>query len=476
VAGLAAEIERRRRAGVPERPAISSFRGDHGAPPPLSFAQERFWVERQLESRTVASTLPTLVALEGPLDVVCLRSAVQALVDRHEVLRTTFRNDPEGRPVQVIHAALPVRLPIVDLTPIPRPVQRAEIERWSIADGRSPFDYERGPLFRMTLFRCAEREHAILFTIHHVAFDGWSRSVLLGELAVLYNAFREGRPSPLRPLPAQYQDFARWQRQVLQGEALEREIGFWREHLRGATPVRLGRELSRHPTYAAGLEPFSVPEVLERKLEAFAAEYCVTLFMILLAAFKALLHLESGRDDIVVTSLFANRNQLETEGLIGNFFAGLPLRTRLDGARTFRDLLERVRDVTLAAHEHPDILYEQAMEGLSFLAPGERGGIASFRIMFQLAKLPRSRQVLADLKLSSLPFDTGKIRQDLTLFFSQADRLGGRFKYNRDVLDAAAVVRLRDRLLRILETIVVDPDRPLTELLVEGSAVLEGAL
>ncbi|HKH48828.1 MAG TPA: amino acid adenylation domain-containing protein, partial [Thermoanaerobaculia bacterium] len=480
VAGLAAEIERRRRAGAPERPAISAFRQDRSAPPPLSFAQERFWAERQLESRTVASTLPTLVLLEGPLDVGCLRRAVREIVERHEVLRTTFREDVD-RPVQVVHAALPVRLPVIDLQEIARPVQRAEIQRLSIADGRSPFDYERGPLFRMTLFRCSEREHAMLFTIHHVAFDGWSRSVLVGELAALYNAFREGRPSPLRPLAAQYQDFARWQRQILQGETLEREVGFWREHLRGATPVRLGRDLPRHSTYAAGLEAFTVSEELEQKLEAFAAEHCVTLFMTLLAAFKALLHLESGREDVVVTSLFANRNQLETEGLIGNFFAGLPLRTRLDGARTFRDLLERVRDVTLAAHEHPDILYEQALEGSSFLAPGERGGIATFRIMFQLAKLPRARQVLSDLNLVHVPFDTGKIRQDLTLFFTQADRLGGRFKYNRDVLDEETVAGLRDRLLRILATIVADPDRPLAELLVESShpeipAVLEGAL
>jgi len=475
VAGLAAEIERRRRDGAPERPAISAFRQDRSAPAPLSFAQERFWAERQLESRTVASTLPTLVLLEGPLDVDCLRRAVQEIVDRHEVLRTTFRDDLD-RPVQIVHTELPVHLPVIDLQEIARPVQRAEIQRWSTADGRSPFDYERGPLFRMTLFRCSEREHAVLFTIHHVAFDGWSRSVLVGELAVLYNAFREGRPSPLRPLAAQYQDFARWQRQVLQRETLEREVGFWREHLSGASPVRLGRDLPRHPTYAAGLEAFTVPEDLERKLDTFAAENCVTLFMTLLAAFKALLHLESGRDDIVVTSLFANRNQLETEGLIGNFFAGLPLRTRLDGVRTFRTLLERVRDVTLAAHEHPDILYEQAMEGASFLAPGERGGIATFRIMFQLAKLPRAHEILSDLKLVHVPFDTGKIRQDLTLFFTQADRLGGRFKYNRDVLDEETVVRLRDRFLRILETIVSDPDRPLDELLVEDPAVLEGTL
>jgi amino acid adenylation domain-containing protein len=464
VAGMAAEIERLRRDGAPERPAISSFRQDRGAPPPLSFAQERFWAGRQLEARTVASTIPILVAFEGRLDLACLRRAMREIVDRHEVLRTSFRDGAEG-PVQVVHAAVPVRFPVVDLEGMAPGRRRAEIERWSTLDGRSHFDYERGPLFRTTVFRCSERENVVLFTIHHVAFDGWSTSVLLGELAALYNAFREGRPSPLRPLAAQYQDFARWQRQTLAGEALAAQVTFWREHLRGAVPLDLanlanlakGRRPAR-PTFEAGIETFTVPEELERKLDAFAAEQSVTLFMTLLAAFKVLLHQETGRSDIVVTSLFANRNQVEIENLIGNFYAGLPLRTRLAGAHTFRDLLQRVRDVTLAAHEHPDILYEPVMAGMSFLEKGDRGGLATFRILFQLAKLPPAEQELSDVKVTRLPFDTGKIRQDLSLFLSQSGRLAGRFKYNRDVLDPERVARLRDRYLRILEDAVDDPD------------------
>jgi non-ribosomal peptide synthetase component F len=246
-------------------------------------------------------------------------------------------------------------------------------------------------------------------------------------------------------------------------------VGFWRDQLRGATPVRLGDRQPAPPTFEAGIEAFEVPEELERRLETCAAEQCATLFMTLLAAFKALLYDESGRDDLVVTSLFANRGQPETEGLIGNFFTGLPLRTRLEGACTFRELVARVRDVTLAALEHPDILYEPVMEGLSFLAPGERGGLATFRIMFQLGKFPPAEQELSGLTLIRVPFDTGKMRQDLTLFFSQSDRLMGRFKYNRGVLDAARVSRLRDRLLQILRKVAEDPGCPLPELLEERS-------
>ncbi|HBL26783.1 MAG TPA: hypothetical protein DD490_08115, partial [Acidobacteria bacterium] len=163
--------------------------------------------------------------------------------------------------------------------------------------------------------------------------------------------------------------------------------------------------------------------------------------------------------------LFANRDKLETEGLIGNFFAGLPLRTRLAGVRTFRELVERVRDTTLAAAEHPDILYEPVLADAGFLAPGEHGGLASFRILFQLAKLPAAQAGLSGLSLGHVPFDTGKIRQDLSLFLSQSDRLAGRFKYNRDVLTPERVGRLRDRLLQILAAAVAGGDLPLAELL-----------
>ncbi|HWN43980.1 MAG TPA: HAD-IIIC family phosphatase, partial [Thermoanaerobaculia bacterium] len=466
VAGLAAEIERRRLpAGAAERPAIASFRENRSSPPPLSFAQERFWAGRQLEALTVASTIPVLWRFEGKLDLACLRQALQEVVDRHEALRTSFREGTE-RPVQVVHPTIPVRFPVVDLERMAPAGRMEEVRRWSALDGRSQFDYERGPLFRLTLFQLSPRESVLLFTVHHIAFDGWSEPILSRELLTVYEALRAGRPSPLPPLAVQYQDFARWQRNRVAGEALTRLMAFWREHLRGASPLDLaaGRPRPARRTFEAGFEAFTVPEELERSLDRFAAEHRVTLFMILLAAFKALLHRETGRDDVVVTCLFANRSQSEMEDLIGNFYAGLPLRTRLSGAPTFRTLLGRVREVTLAAHEHPDILYESAMEGMSFLEPGDRGGLATFRILFQLTKLPPSGQAVSGLEVVRLPFDTGKIRQDLSLFLAQSDWLGGRFKYNLDVLDRERVERMRDRFLQILAAAVVDPDRPLAEL------------
>jgi NRPS condensation-like uncharacterized protein len=469
---LPAYIQRLRRgAGAAERPPITSFRQDRGAPPPLSFAQERYWTGRHLEARSVASTKPNLVRLTGPLDLACLGRALAAVVERHEVLRTTFREGPppERRPVQVIHATVPMGLPVVDLAGVERfgaAWQLAEIRRWSIRDGRRHFDYERPPLFRMTLFRCAAEDHVLLFTIHHVASDGWSVSFLFNEVSALYFAFHHGLPSPLPPLAAQFQDFARWQRTISSGDALASQVTFWREHLRGALPLDLGAGGPRpgQRTFAAGVEEFLVPRELETQLDAFSARHGVTLFMTLLAAFKALLHFATGSDDLVVPCSFGNRNQIETENLIGNFATALPLRTRLAGVRTFGELLLRVRDETLLAQDHPDIFWEPVAQGMSFLAEGDRGGLTTFRILFELLKTPSAAGAGADLHVTRLFVDTGRISLDLSLFLTQGDRLSGRFRYNRDVLDAARVSGMLDRWLRILAAVAANPEIPLTEL------------
>ncbi|HEX3526029.1 MAG TPA: amino acid adenylation domain-containing protein, partial [Thermoanaerobaculia bacterium] len=474
LAGLTAEIERLRSGGTPERPTIASFRQDRGAPPPLSFAQERYWSGRHLEARSVASTIPMLIHLAGPLDRASLRRALAAVVDRHELLRTSFREGPEG-PVQVIHPEVPVAFREVDLERLGAPERMAELRRLSALDGRMHFDYERPPLFRSTLFRGGPEEHVLLFTIHHVASDWWSTPILIREVAALYAAFCAGRPSPLPPLAAQFQDFARWQRRLSSEEEQASQVAFWREHLKGAVPVDLcnrseGRPRPRQRSFTAGMEEIQVPQELERQLDAFSARQGVTLFMTLLAAFKALLHFETGQDDLVVPCSFANRNQLATERLIGNLATALPLRTRLSGVRTFRELLQRVRDVTLLAHDHPDIFWEPVVAGMSFLEEGDRGGLTTFRVLLQLLKVPRSApappqaEIPFDVRVTPLSVDTGRMRLDLTLFLSQADRLAGRFRYNRDVLDETRVKGMRDRFLRILAAVVANPEHPLADL------------
>lgn len=246
----------------------------------------------------MASTVPLLMHLAGPFDRVLLQRALAALVDRHELLRTSFREGPDG-PFQVIHAAVPVACREVDLERLPAAERLAVVQRFSILDGRLPFDYEQAPLLRVTLFRCAAEEHLLLFTIHHVAADWWSVSILFREVSALYAACRAGQPSPLPPPVAQFQDFARWQRRLSREEEEASQVTFWREHLRGAVPIDLadrdrGRPGPGKRTFAAGVEGVLVPAALERQLEAFSAQHGVTLFVTLLSAFKALLLDETG--------------------------------------------------------------------------------------------------------------------------------------------------------------------------------------
>jgi amino acid adenylation domain-containing protein len=473
VAALAAEIERLRRGSSRELRTITSFRQDRSSPPPLSFAQERYWTGRHLEARSVAMTIPMLLHLTGPLDRDCLRQAIAAVVDRHELLRTSFRESPEG-PIQVIHSTVPVAFPEVDLARLGAAERMAEVRQFSILDAQTNFDYERPPFFRSTLFRCAAEEHILLFTIHHVAADWWSTSILMHEVSASYLAFRAGEPSPLPPLIVQFQDFARWQRSLSLEEAQASQVTFWREHLSGAAPVDFGagRPRPRKWTFTAGSVEIEVPKELERQLDALSAQQGVTLFMTVLAAFKALLYSETGQDDLVVPCSFGNRNQLETESLIGNLATGLPLRTRLSGARTFRELLQRVRDVTLLAHDHPDIFWEPVVDGMSFLEEGDRGGFTTFRILFFLLKVPAEAPApppspvsSSGLRITLLPVDTGKIRLDLSLRLTQGARLAGHFRYNHDVLDEERVLSLRDRFLRILAAVVADPECPMADLL-----------
>jgi amino acid adenylation domain-containing protein len=474
-AGLAAEIERCRLGGAVEKPAIASFRQVRDTPPPQTFAQERYWAGRQLEAQTIPSVISNLVRFEGPLDVACLRQAMQEVVDRHEVLRTTFRDDGDG-PIQVVHAVEPIPWPVVDLEGIPQPGVLAEIRHWAVLDARTQFDYERGPMFRLTVFRYSEHDHVLLFVIHHGSFDGWSRPILIRELSAHYNAFVEGRPSPVPPPAIQCQDFARWQRHTVTEEDLERQTEFWREHLRGARPLDFGggsARPARAMTFRGGIENFLVSEELEKQVEAFAIRHGVTLFMTLLTAFNVMLYGETGCDDIVVICLFANRNHVEMENLIGNYFAGLPLRTRLFGACSFREVLERVRDVTLLAHENPDILYERVFQDMSFQESEDRGGLTTFRILFQVAKLPPSAPALSGLQLTSLPLFSGRMRRDLNFSLSQSTRLAGRIRYCLDVLDRERVLRMRDRFLEILGNVVADPDCRIADLLPESALANE---
>lgn len=373
----------------------------------LSFAQERMWLLAQLDPSNPGFNMPVAIRLIGRLDTAALTQSLGEIVRRHEALRTTFVA-LDGFPVQVIAPAWPVSLPVTDLRGFPEAEREAQARRLAAEEMRRPFDLTRGPLFRASLLQLGDQDHVLLLSTHHIASDGWSQIVLMREVSALYQAFADGRPSPLPELPMQYADFAQWQRQYLTGSAVERDLAYWKEQLAGPLPV-LELVTERAPSAArapAGVQHkrrFS--QSLTEALKALGRQEGATLFMTLLAAFQALLYRYTGQTDIVVGSPIANRDRTEVEGMIGLFLNTLVLRTDLSGDPTFLELLGRVRQVVLEAFAHKDLPFEQLVEALHPERDLNRNPL--FQVVFILQDRTTLSFEVAGLRLSPFFDNTG---------------------------------------------------------------------
>jgi hypothetical protein len=340
---------------------------------PASFAQQRLWFLEQLAPGLPVYNIPGAVRIRGVLDPAVLERSLNEIVRRHEVLRTTF-TEMEGEPVQVIRPVLELTLPVEDLSGLPVAEREAEAQRRVAAEAARPFDITEGPLIRAKLLRLSSDEHVLVVTMHHVVSDGWSMGVFVRELAMLWEAYAHGRPSPLADLPIQYADFAVWQREHLQGEELDAQMGYWKERLAGA-PALLELPTDRPrptvQTFVGAKIVRTLPADLAERLKSLAREEDASLFMMLLAAFYVLLYRTTGQDDLVVGAPIANRNRPELEGLIGFFVNTLVLRTELSGNPTFREILRRVRETTLGAYAHEDLPFESVTSAIprSFRSP-----------------------------------------------------------------------------------------------------------
>jgi acyl carrier protein len=326
---------------------------------PLSFAQERLWFLGELDPGSVVYNIPTVLWLDGALDVAALRSGLEEVVRRHEALRTRFETIA-GRPVQVIEPVTSVEMPFIDLSTAPQ--REPEVMRLCREEARRPFDLGRELMLRARLFRLEPGRHALFLNLHHIAADAWSVGVLLRELGSLYEAFCQGRPSALGDLPIQYADFAVWQRDWLQGEVLEKQLGYWKTQLAGAPALlELPTDRSRpaRQSYRGATETAVFPSSLLKAVKALSQQEGASLFMTLLAAFQTLLSRYTGQEDITVGSPIAGRNRMELEELIGFFLNTLVLRGDLSGNPTFRELLRRIKEVTLGAYGHQDLPFEK---------------------------------------------------------------------------------------------------------------------
>jgi amino acid adenylation domain-containing protein len=464
VAGLAESIEVAHRAGqnLLAPPILPIPRDGNLA---LSFAQQRLWFIDQLAPGNSAYNIPAAIRLRGPLNLAALEQSLNQIVKRHESLRTTFAI-VDGRPVQVIAPALTIELPVIDLRKLPEAERETEVRRLVTEGAMRPFDLSQGPLLRVALLRLGDEEHVGLLTMHHIVSDGWSTGILIREMARLYVAFSSGGSLSLPDLPIQYADFAHWQRQWLQGEVLETQLAYWKQQLAGAPPLLelpTDRPRPALQTFRGAHQSLMLPKTLTEGIKALGRQEGVTQFMTLLAAFKVLLYRYTSQDDLIVGTPIANRNRLETEGLIGCFVNALVLRTDLSGNPCFRDLLRRVREVCLGAYGHQDLPFDRLVEELRLKRDLSRNPL--FQVMFVLQNASMRATELPGLTLRPVEGDSETAHFDLSLVVVDADQgLTASFVYNTDLFEAATITRMLGHFQILLEAMVADPEQRLSDL------------
>jgi amino acid adenylation domain-containing protein len=458
VSALAELIEQGLREGPGAEVSPVRPRGRDGRLP-LSLAQQRLWFLDQLEPGNVALNMSVVARFRGPLDAILLERALSEVIGRHEILRATMAFG-EGGPFQVIAPHRPFTLPLVDLCGVTPQRRVAEEGRLTLAEAQEPFDLSRDQLLRARLLRLDDAEHVFLFTMHHIVSDGWSMRVLLREVQDLYGAYAQGRPSPLPELTAQYTDYAAWQRELLQGEELARQLSYWREQLAGAPSLlQLPTDRPRPSvqTFSGQSHTLLLDAELRDALLDLSRGESATLFMTLLAAFEVLLQRLSGQDDFLIGAPIAGRNRAEIEGLIGFFINSLALRTDLTGDPTFRDLLRKVRERTLGAYGRQDVPFEKVLEELQ----PERtlSHTPLFQVFFNMLNLGAQKLELPGVQADFEVAPQTPSKFDLTLYVEeQEDGIALRLVYNSDLFAGARMVEMLAQYKHLLTQVVREPE------------------
>jgi hypothetical protein len=450
---------------APAAPSPTISRQPRGGPLPLSFGQERLWFLEERRAGGSAYNIPLVLEMRGALDAAALEAAYQALVKRHESLRTRF-DTVNGAAMQVIEPSAALRLGLIDLSHLPEGARNAAARRLSREEASRPFDLRAAPLLRITLLKLAAREHILLTTMHHIISDGWSAAVLIRELCALYAGLVENRPVPLRALDAQYADYAVWQRAWLQGDVRRDHVDYWKKSLAGA-PAALSLPTDRPrapaPSFDAASVPFELDAVTTRALRAVAHRQQATLFMALLAGLQIILSRWSGQENVVVGTAVAGRTQRATRNLIGFFINMLPLRTDLSGDPTFRELLDRVKRVAFGAYEHQDLPFKVLVDEVR--PPREAGRQPLFQVLLIFHNTPPILLDIPGLQLRAIDAEATASPLEICLSVrEEANGLHGYFEYATDLFDAATIGELGRDLQVLLEGIASDAERRLSQL------------
>ena len=429
---------------------------------PMSYPQQRLWFLDQLEGKSTEYHIPEALRLRGELDYEALKSAVGAIVQRHEVLRTCFSQAGDGEPVQIIKPRVELDLPVEDLTALSEELQHQRVAAAMHDEREQPFDLSHAPLFRMKLLKLGEHEHILLRTFHHIVTDGWSQGILNRELGVLYRAFNEGRPDPLEPLPIQYADFALWQRQWMD-ETLTDQLSYWKEQLAGIPEeLTLPKDRPRPPRQAFAADVCHHSLTTERvvTLKRLCQSSQATLYMALLSAFAALLQRYSGEDDIVVGSPIANRREEQLEKLMGFFVNSLVLRVRVDARETFGELLGQVRGTALDAYRHQDVPFERLVEELSPQRSLNKMPIC--QVMFLWQNAPMEKPDFKELDAQYLPGGGLQTHFDLELqAMEHSGNVHFNWIYNCGLFDRWRIEKMARHFTRFLDAAVTSPQTPL---------------
>jgi hypothetical protein len=452
-------IDRRlvgKRVGAPE--AIPHCPGDEAEQ--ASFAQERLWVLEGLASPSPAYHVGGAARLIGRLDVEALARTFEAIVRRREILRTTF-SMLDGRLLRVVQPACNFAMPVRDLTDLPPRTRETALRQHALDEVEWPFDLQRGPVFRAALFRVDDDVHVVVMAAHHAVFDGWSLRMLLHEVARIYPSIAAKREVPLPPLPIQFRDFTRWQRERSRGAAFEARLAYWTTQLRDA-PGQLGfptdRARGAAPDFRGGLVIQRLTPTLVAALRTLSGQHGATVFMTVLSAFLAMLHRYTGQTDLVIGTPIANRDRPETRMLIGPLINMLALRADLGGDPPFTDLVARVRDLTAAAYAHGDVPFERVVQSLPAQRSSSRSPI--FQTMFAYQPVAMPSIDIPALRIERYPLGTRVSKLDLTVSLEDGRRsstlLG---EYSAALFDAATIARVLGHFRRLLEAVVADPQR-----------------
>ena len=430
---------------------------------PASLNQQSLWLVDQMELERAAYNLSTILHLHAHLEMDALQQSLQALVGRHETLRTTFAL-LDGQLTQVIAPTMSVATTVVDLQELPEEQRDTEMMQRVSHEVQQRFDLARGPLLRATVFHLGPEEHALLLVIHHIISDGWSEGILCQDLLALYDAFTTGQPASLPALPIQYADFALWQQEPEQQERMREQLDYWKQHLIGAPPVlELPGDRTRPATstHKGKVYTFALSASMTQRLKSFSKQEGVTLYITLMTAFKALLHRYTGQDDLVVGTVTAGRSQQETHNLIGYFVTTLVLRSNLSGNPTVRELLGRVRETILAAQTHQEVSFEQLVKELH---PERSLSIAPL-IQVLLTLDPPLPTFSSQWELNSLALETGAAQFDLALALTERpEGLRGSVEYSTDLFEEASIARMMSHWQTLLEAMISNPAQPLSQL------------